>query len=245
MSDYWHWLEDSFLINLRAQAWYNGDPPRFLAGHLNDKSNRLIGWPTIRQLRVSSHSCSDTRFNISHCNKDYSLFNEDRSTYLPGWLTETNTTVNSSLLARSFVYRSSDDLDGYMYIGDHATYAGGGYVYEIRGSLNQIRANLSILRELQWIDDQTRAIFIQLTLYNPNVQLFTAVTLLAECLSTGGVFTSARFEPIQIYGMSSSLMMTIDRLILLLLFCLPFSIHIVVTTDLYYHLHVVCCVLSH
>lgn len=239
-------MENSFLVNLRAQAWYNGDPPRFLAGHLNDKSNRLIGWPTIRQLRVSFHPCLDTRFNITHCNKDYSLFDEDRSSYLPGWLTETNQTLEASRVTQSFVYRSSDDLDGYMYIGDHATYAGGGYVYEMRGSLNQIRANVSLLRGLQWIDDQTRAIFIQLTLYNPNVQLFTAVTLLAECVSTGGVFTSARFEPIQIYGMLSLLMMMIINLRLpILLFFLASSIHIIITIDLHYHLHVVCRDVSH
>lgn len=238
-------MQESFLINFRAQSWYNGDPPRYLAGHLNDRSNRLIGWPIMRQLRVRSRSCTDTHFMSSQCNKDYSISGEDRSFYLPGWIRETNETYSywntSSNLIRTFEYRSSDDLDGYMYIGNHATYAGGGYIYQMRGSINQIRANLSLLQQMHWINHQTRAIFIQLTLYNPNAQLFTAVTLLAECLSTGGVFTSARFEPIQIYGMSLSLM--IFDLFLLRRFL--FSIHVVVAIDLYNHLHDFCCVLSH
>ena len=246
MSDYWQWLEDSFVDHLRAQPWYNDDPPRYLAGYLNDKSNRLVGWATMRQLRVRTQPCADTRL-LSDCAQDYSRFNEDRSFYLPGWLQETNATgsdwnASSSSLAKAFEYRSSDDLDGYMYIGNHATYSGGGYVYEMRGSLSQMRANLSLLHQLQWIDNQTRAVFIQLTLYNPNAQLFTAVTLLAEFLSTGGVFTSARFEPIQIYGMFT------HRLSLYREFtnpCLPCSIHLAPAADLHDHLHDFCGVLSH
>ncbi|CAF4348277.1 unnamed protein product, partial [Adineta steineri] len=53
---------------------------------------------------------------------------------------------------------------------------------------------------LDWIDEKTRAVFIQLTLYNPSVELFTAVTLLAEFLPTGGIYTIARFEPINFYS---------------------------------------------
>jgi len=43
-------------------------------------------------------------------------------------------------------------------------------------------------------------VIIQLTLYNPNVQLFTSLTFLAEILSTGGVHATARFEPFNFYG---------------------------------------------
>ncbi len=52
IDQYWKWLEESFVSNIRAQQWYNGDPPRNLSGFINDKSNRLIGWATMRQLRV-------------------------------------------------------------------------------------------------------------------------------------------------------------------------------------------------
>ena len=52
MDQYWNWLEESFVMNIRAQNWYNGEPPRNLSGFINDKTNRLIGWATMRQLRV-------------------------------------------------------------------------------------------------------------------------------------------------------------------------------------------------
>jgi hypothetical protein len=41
---------------------------------------------------------------------------------------------------------------------------------------------------------------IQLSLYNPNTQLFTSVTLLVEFLLTGGLYPSARFDPFILSG---------------------------------------------
>jgi hypothetical protein len=63
-------------------------------------------------------------------------------------------------------------LNTYVYIGDHGSYSGNGYVYEFRGRLIDIENNLSQLHQLKWIDNYTRAVLIQLSLYNPNVQLF-------------------------------------------------------------------------
>ncbi|CAF0978864.1 unnamed protein product [Rotaria sordida] len=48
INEYWKWLENSFVSNLRAQQWYNGDTPRNLNGYINDKSNRIIGWSIMR-----------------------------------------------------------------------------------------------------------------------------------------------------------------------------------------------------
>jgi polycystin 1L2 len=39
---------------LRAGKWYNEDQPIGLAGYINDKSSRMIGYATIRQLRMKN-----------------------------------------------------------------------------------------------------------------------------------------------------------------------------------------------
>jgi polycystin 1L2 len=198
IDQYWEWLEQSFVSNIRAQNWYNGQPPLNLSGFIDDKSNRLIGWATMRQLRVKPDLChvpGSVRQLISTCHADYSLLNEEQRSFEPGWSNQT-TTVCSSTICRAFEYQSGDQLDTYMYAGDHATYGSGGYVYEFRGHLSDLQSNLSQLHELQWIDGQTRAVIIQMSLYNPNAQMFTSVSFLVELLSTGGVFPQARFEPI-------------------------------------------------
>ncbi|CAF1181508.1 unnamed protein product [Adineta steineri] len=205
IDEYWYWLENSFVSNIRAQQWYNGDIPQYLNGFLNDKSNRLIGWATMRQLRIKPELCSDQRI-ISICEDSYSFFNEETQLFQPGWTNETiEDEIYSSSIKKAFNYSTSDELDTYTYAGEFGTYRGGGYVYEFRGRLSDMKTNLSKLHQLEWIDEKTRAVFIQLTLYNPNVQLLTAVTLLAEFLPTSGIYTTARFEPINFYTFQSIL----------------------------------------
>ncbi|CAF0802441.1 unnamed protein product [Adineta steineri] len=203
IDDYWNWLNNSFVSNLRAQQWYNDDQPVNLNGYINDKTNRMIGWATMRQLRSKSQLCSDQRI-ISTCIDDYSLFNEEKDSFQPGWIINQTSIEDeedySSSILKAFQYESSKELDTYAYVGDYGTYSGDGYVYEFRGRLSDIKSNLSLLHQLQWIDSKTRAVIIQLTLYNPNVALFTSVTFLLEFLSASGVYPSARFEPLNFYG---------------------------------------------
>ena len=153
----------------------------------------------MRQLRIKSDLCHVQNEIMSTCVYDYSLLNEERDSYQPGWLNETIETYSSSI-RQSFEYKSSEELDTYIYVGNHGSYFGGGYVYEFRGRLSDLQSNLSQLHGLGWIDNQTRGVIIQLTLYNPNVQLFTSVTFLIEILSTGGIYPTSRFEPIDFYG---------------------------------------------
>jgi polycystin 1L2 len=193
IDQYWNWLENSFISNIRAQQWYNDDPPRNLSGFINDKSNRLIGWAMMRQLRVKIDSCQ-TKLS-SNCEPDYSLFNEEKDSFEPGWINQTLQIYNSSIY-RAFRYQTGDQLGTYAYVGDHATYGSGGYVYEYRGRLSDLQSNLSALHQLNWIDSQTRAVIIQLSLYNPNVELFTSVNFLMEFLSTDGLIPEYRFEPL-------------------------------------------------
>jgi hypothetical protein len=41
-------------MNIVGENWYNGDFDNYSQGYLIDKANRLIGWATMRQLRIKS-----------------------------------------------------------------------------------------------------------------------------------------------------------------------------------------------
>ena len=49
-----------------------------------------------------------------------------------------------------------------------------------------------------WIDRGTRAVFIDFTVYNPNINLFCVVKLVAEMPATGGVITSSSFRTVNL-----------------------------------------------
>jgi polycystin 1L2 len=232
IDEYWTWLKKDFISDIRAQNWYNKDEPRNLSGFINDKTNRLIGWATMRQLRIKSDLCVSQTIR-SICQDDYSLLNEEKRSFQPKWKISSEEEYSSSIL-KAFKYQSHEELDSYIYIGDHETYSGGGYVYEFRGSLSDLRSNISQLHQLGWIDEKTRAIFIQISLYNPNVQLFTSMTFLIEFLSTGGIYPQFRFEPMNFYGISYLLLK-------IKIFDLSFSFYIVISIDLYHTLYVHHC----
>ena len=201
IDEYWMWLKQIFTPKIRAQQWYNGDPPQYLSGFIDDKNQRLIGWPTMRQIRIRTRLCSMQKIETI-CQDDYDSSNEEQRSFEPGWINDTHRSNHTSI-ERSFIYRSNDELDSYWYIGDHGSYSGNGYVYEFRGRLQDIKNNLSELHHHQWIDDRTRAVIIQINFYNPNIHLLTSVVILVEFLSTGGVHPHIRIEPIPFYDLTS------------------------------------------
>ena len=137
---------------------------------------------------------------IPFCYGDYSASNEETRSFYPGWSTNGTRENVSSSVNNSFVYQTSEQLDSYFYIGRHAAYRSGGYVYEFRDSLDQLRKDLAELHQLGWIDRQTRAILIQMNLYNPGIQLFTSAAIIAEILPSSGVYPSSRIEPLDFAG---------------------------------------------
>jgi len=96
-----------------------------------------------------------------------------------------------------------------VYTGEHGSYSGNGYVYQFRGSLSEMKNDLNQLYQFEWINEKTRAIIIQLTLYNSNTKLFTSVTFLSEFLSSTAIISTARFEPLDFYLFSSLLQLVL------------------------------------
>ena len=86
----------------------------------------------------------------------------------------------------------------------------------MRGKLSFLQGNLSLLRELTWIDRQTRAVFVEFSVYNPNINLVMVSTILVEFLSSGSILTMAKFDPLNLFGESSGFSFkTISELIFL------------------------------
>lgn len=58
VNEWWYWIDRTLMPNVRVQKWYNGQQPYFLRGYLNDRVNRLIGYPIIRQVREEAGTCT-------------------------------------------------------------------------------------------------------------------------------------------------------------------------------------------
>ena len=58
---------------------------------------------------------------------------------------------------------------------------------------------LSSLFNHSWIDHQTRAVFAEFTVYNPNINLFTSVQLLTEFPPVGAAVTYTSILTFRLY----------------------------------------------
>lgn len=66
-------------------------------------------------------------------------------------------------------------------------------------SVKNVSDALLDLEKLNWIDSKTRALFIQYSLYNPNINLFSFCNILFELLPTGNLIKSAQFYSINLF----------------------------------------------
>ena len=90
-------------------------------------------------------------------------------------------------------------LKGVSFVGHVAVYPGSGYSAELGVNFESGSLITNSLFRDAWIDSQTRAVFIEFALYNPNVNLFTSVQLLAEFPPVGSAVTYNSILTMRLY----------------------------------------------
>ncbi|KAK2499988.1 hypothetical protein MC885_005212 [Smutsia gigantea] len=104
-----------------------------------------------------------------------------------------------------------------------AVYDSGGYVQELGLSLEESRAHLGFLQLHNWIDNRSRAVFVELTRYSPAVGLHAAVTLRLEFPTAGHVVAALSVRPFTLQRLSEGLSLPLLTSVGLLLFALYFA----------------------
>jgi hypothetical protein len=74
-----------------------------------------------------------------------------------------------------WIYQSAKQLHGAEYWGRLAIYSGGGYVQDLADGYDAASAIIRNLQASDWLDRGARAVFIDFSLYNPNINLFCIV----------------------------------------------------------------------
>ncbi len=87
-------------------------------------------------------------------------------------------------------------------MGGYSYYEGGGYVHSIDNlSMNKLTLiqELVKLEEYGWVDEHTRAVFVEFSLYNANTNLFVHFILLFEYLPSGTFLNSVNINMLSLY----------------------------------------------
>ncbi|XP_037621018.1 polycystin-2 isoform X1 [Sebastes umbrosus] len=193
MEDFWKFTEGPFLNGMYWEVWYNNKSlPENQS--LIYYENLLLGVPRLRQAKVRNESCyvhEDLRGEVQDCYNMYTPTNEDTTSFGP---------KNGT----AWVYTAESDMNGSGYWGQISKYGGGGYYQDLSRTKEESAAQLQFLKDQLWLDRGTRAVFLDFSVYNGNINLFCIARLLVEFPATGGVVTSWQFQTVRLIRYLSS-----------------------------------------
>lgn len=148
--------------------------------HPIDISNRMLGSARIRQVRVSEAAgCETDPMFGEYTIECYPPFNAG------GMITASNEATEAFGPEGKYAY-SSDDL-GTGYTGSVSAYPAGGYMIFL--STNKTTANIAIqnMKTEKFFDLQTRAVFIDFTVWNSNNGVYSVMRIAVEFGPSGTV----------------------------------------------------------
>ncbi|KAK1161107.1 polycystin-2-like [Acipenser oxyrinchus oxyrinchus] len=190
MEDIWTYFEGPLLDGLYWDSWYNNKSLPTNESHIYYE-NVLLGVPRIRQVKVVNKSCPlhSSFVSITQCFDSYLSEEEDKSSFGPK-----NGTAWEYTAPRSFPE---------SHWGMIATYSSGGFYMDLGSTKSRSAKLIKHLKDNLWLSRATRAIFVDFSVYNANLNLFCVVRLVAEIPATGGVLTSWEFYSVKLLRYTS------------------------------------------
>ena len=221
---FYSYMEGVFVPNVYSTHWYNGNEKTTYEKRFSGMQNRLVGTTRLRQIRVDKNvDCrvSDKFKNfVKDCYPPYSSAAEATAAYGPPHnRTKYRHYTTGTLCQFSPVSRHCSSLTTGK---TGQSYPSSGYVVDL--PLSQAAA-LQMLAEMKtggYVDQQTRAIAIDFTMYNANTRLLVVTQLLVEWLPTGSVTTKASIKPtptLQLETDGDRAALALEIMLALYLFC--------------------------
>ncbi|XP_031548818.1 uncharacterized protein LOC116286409 [Actinia tenebrosa] len=216
----WTFVENTVLKFSFSRQWYNGRADG-AEGFTEEKKYYMVGMPRLRQVRVKKENCTLTivKSITTHCVGEYSIPNEDTSYYLPGWKEPGNLTSEACPIP--WRYQTSWELDGIPLWGHKAVYNGGGFTADLGYEMWQAADVASTLKKYNWVDELSRAVVVEFTIFDPHVNLFSMVTYVVEITGTGSGSSFVKVDTFKLYlHLGPSKMLLIFCEVLSIIICL-------------------------
>ncbi|CAH8864327.1 unnamed protein product [Trichobilharzia szidati] len=198
----WAYIKGQLLDSLYWDTWYNqlnvSINERGFIGH----DNKILGVPRLRQLRVDPSKCKTQSTMRTVIQKCYPAYSTDAE-YKGPLEVQGNITPYYTKNAWNFSDASVTGATGFS--APYGYYEGSGYIQDLSKSRNITEAILDELFQGRWIDQATRVLFIDFTVYNANINMFMIVKITFEMPESGGIFGSCEIQPAKLLRYQTSL----------------------------------------
>ncbi|XP_033098158.1 uncharacterized protein LOC117102052 [Anneissia japonica] len=148
----------------------------------------FLGFPRFRQFRVQrtrSDSCRNMNMTMlikELCAVPFSSTTEDQKEHFVSW--SQDLTSGSQLPGYDYI-SPEESSGGIAYRGKYASYSNAGYIAELGPSSDRVLEIIDYLQQRKWIDQFTRAVFVEFAVINLYTSSICIVTLVME-ISPGG-----------------------------------------------------------
>ncbi|XP_061645923.1 polycystin-2-like protein 1 isoform X2 [Phyllopteryx taeniolatus] len=188
MGDFWTFAQEPLLDGLYWTKWYNNQTLDSGDQSFIYYENMLLGVPRMRQIKIKNNSCKvhkDFQDEITGC---YDVYNEKKEDDLDFGL------INGT----AWSYHTEKVIKGSSHWGLLTTYSGAGYYQDLGRTKEESAIVLRELEENLWLDRGTRAIFIDFSTYNANINMFCVIRLVVEFPATGGAIPSYQIRTVKL-----------------------------------------------
>lgn len=140
------------------------------------------------------------------------MTDEDQTRYsMPKWrpIPANETALLSEFALREMCprpwrYKKSDELHNLPLQGLRGVYGGGGFVADLGYTKSSALRVIHNLQNNSWIDEKTRAVFVEFMIFDSSTNLFSAASYIFEALPLGGATTFERINTMSLYGARST-----------------------------------------
>ncbi|KAA0190384.1 Polycystic kidney disease 2 1 (Predicted) [Fasciolopsis buskii] len=187
----WKYLKGQLIQGLYWDTWYNQLNASFSETQFIGFDNKLLGVPRLRQLRANMADCKVPKKMMqltSVCYPDYSYGTPSQEPIIP------KQNLTPVYTKNAWRFQTASETGATSYSAPINTYDGSGFIQDLsRDPVTSIAILDELFRGL-WIDQGTRVLFVDFTIYNANINMFVIVKLIFEMSYTGGVFVGNEFQ---------------------------------------------------
>mmetsp|Transcript_44913 Transcript_44913/g.80918 ORF Transcript_44913/g.80918 Transcript_44913/m.80918 type:complete len:1095 (-) Transcript_44913:255-3539(-) len=164
------------------------------------RSTVLLGTVRLRALRVQKNAGCKVSKMFAHafpdCYGQYSEGFESKDTYSPRFI--------PTYLMGAFDYSDAEKTKQITTPGKMATYPGGGFMIDLPTNKPESLMMIDDLRRGSWVDQSTRAVIVELSALNTNVNVIVNSRILFEFGPTGAVEVTQKAQAAQVFHFTPS-----------------------------------------
>lgn len=194
VGELYQFIDQVFLPFAMQEEYENGD--KIPADHLYYTHNCKVLGVRLRTVRVKANVCTDTglgEYVSKPCFAEFDVDVQETASY-------GNVTGD-----QSFLWQEEDDQWENSYWGKLDIYPGGGYFIDLPMNQSSARTIVNHIRANAFIDDATRAFFLDFQLYNEPHNLHMVCRCVVEFPHGGGAKPKATFNVLKINSYNDSL----------------------------------------